>query len=122
MDGSASPGADAGAPQPRYVAHGPVDCAVKRRIGLVPGADFDARAAAGALLVANAHGRAFLNAVPPFLVAVIHDFISMTDGSGGTMLGAFAAFTAKILQAEVNRFIHGQRQIRGNHCCLEAGA
>ena len=95
-------------PQRRDIAHGPVNYAVKRRIWLVPGADFNARAAAGALLVANAHGGAFFNVVVPFLIAVVHDFIPMTYCLGGTMLGTFAAFVAKILQAEVNGFVHGQ--------------
>ncbi len=81
---------------------------MKRRIGLVPGADLNARTAAGALLIANAHGSASFNVVIPFLIAVVHDFIPMAYCLGGTMLGTFAAFVAKILQAEVNGFVHGQ--------------
>ncbi len=83
-------------PQRRDVAHGPVNSAVKRRIGFVPGTDFYARTAAGAVLIANAHGGAFFDAVAPFLIAVEHDFISMAYGLGGAMLGTFAAFVAKI--------------------------
>jgi hypothetical protein len=37
------------------VAHGPANRSVKRRIGLVPGADLNVRTAAGALLIANTH-------------------------------------------------------------------
>ena len=95
-------------PERRDVAHGPINRAVKRCIGLVPGANLNARTAAGTLLIANAHGCAFFNVVVPFLIAVVHDFIPMTYCLGGTRLGTFAAFVAKILQAEVNGFVHGQ--------------
>jgi hypothetical protein len=78
---------------------------VEWSIGLVPGAEFNARTATGTLLIANAHGCIFFNVIIPLLIAVVHDFVPMAYCLGETMLGALAA---EFLQAKVNEFVHSQ--------------
>ena len=77
--------------------HGPVDCPVKGRIWLAPGAGFNAGAAAGPLLIADPHTGALFNIIWPFLITVVNDLVSGADRPGRAFPGAFPALGAKIL-------------------------
>ena len=104
----------------RNVAHGPLDKAVKGRIGFVPRAYADTYAATGPDFVADPLLGAFFHVIGPFLIAVVDHFLAKTDGSGGTVAGALFAFVAKVLEPEINRFIEGQGEIGGHNRSFES--
>ena len=87
------------------MTHGPVDRAVKRGIGFAPGTCLDTGPAAGALLVAHPHGRAFLHIIGPLFIVVVHDLVPMTDSTGRAFTCAFLTGVTEILEAEINRLV-----------------
>ena len=87
------------------VAHCPADGPVEGCIGLVPGADLDAGAAAGAVLVAHPHTGALPDVARPVLVAVVHLFAAVGERTGWAFAGALLTLGTKILQPEIDRFV-----------------
>ncbi len=104
------------------VAHGPADCPVKGCVGLVPGTGLDTGAAAGAVLVPNAHGGAFANVGMPVLVAIVHHLPFVAKALGRTFPGALLTLGTEILQPEIDRFVDGHGQISRHNRRLEPGS
>ena len=79
--------------------------------GIGPRAALDAAVAHRAILVQKIEASTALRVQLPGLVTVVHHLIAHRNGFAGTVLTAYFAVLAEVLQAEVNGFVWDYRHI-----------
>ena len=79
---------------------------MKGRIGLIPWTNSNTNPATDAPFVSYPVPRTFLHIERPFFISIVHHLILEGDRSGWAIAGTLFALRAKVLNAEINGFVH----------------